>query len=60
MSRPEKTISGIAPVAGFARQLQLLRRHAALTRTEHATATLSIAAAGREMPPSCPDVRRGP
>jgi transcriptional regulator with XRE-family HTH domain len=56
MGRPENTISMDGPVADFARQLRLLRRHAALTlrqlaaKTGLSTATLSVAAAGRRLP----------
>jgi transcriptional regulator with XRE-family HTH domain len=56
MGRPENTISMDGPVADFARQLRLLRRHAALTlrqlaaKTGLSTATLSVAAAGRKLP----------
>lgn len=56
MGRPENTISATGPVADFARQLRLLRQHAALTlrqlavRTGLSTATLSVAASGRKLP----------
>jgi transcriptional regulator with XRE-family HTH domain len=56
MGRPEKMINASGPVADFARQLRLLRQHAALTlrqlgaRTGLSTATLSVAASGRKLP----------
>lgn len=56
MGRPENTISTDGPAADFARQLRLLRQHAALTlrqltaSTGLSTATLSVAASGRKLP----------
>jgi transcriptional regulator with XRE-family HTH domain len=56
MGRPEKTISARGPMADFAQQLRLLRQHAALTlrqlaaKTGLSTATLSVAASGRQLP----------
>jgi DNA-binding XRE family transcriptional regulator len=56
MARPENPINSTGPTADFAQQLRLLRQHAALTLRQLAdltglsTATLSVAASGRELP----------